>query len=405
MTILQDALILPNGTTLANRIAKSAMSENLSNKTHEPTPILINAYKKWAKSGSGLLITGNVMIDSKALGEPMNVVVEDKRHFEKLQKWANSVQGTNTQLWVQINHPGRQAMNQINSVLKAPSAIPLKSKGRKKATTKIPKALTHNEILDIVKRFGTTSRILKEAGFGGVQIHGAHGYLVSQFLSPYANVREDEWGGSFEKRAKFVLEVYKEIRKQVGADFPIGIKLNSADFQKGGFNEEDSMKVIELLSEAGIDLIEISGGTYEAPAMMMGNRKQSTKEREAYFIDYIEKARAITKTPLMLTGGFRTVSVMQDAIASEKLDVVGLARPYCLFPNIGNEILNESRSTFPVNINKTGVKGIDGMMNIIWYEAQIKRLGLGKLPKLKLSAWSVFFNYLFLIFKFKLTKK
>ncbi|WP_299709028.1 NADH:flavin oxidoreductase/NADH oxidase family protein [uncultured Tenacibaculum sp.] len=405
MTTLQDQLTLPNGTILANRIAKSAMSENLSNKTHEPTPVLINAYKKWAKSGSGLLITGNVMIDSKALGEPMNVVVEDKRHFEKLQEWANSVQETDTQLWVQINHPGRQAMDQINSVLKAPSAIPLKSKGRKKATTKIPEALTHEEIEDIIKRFGTTAAILKEAGFGGVQIHGAHGYLVSQFLSPYANVRKDDWGGSLEKRARFVLEVYKEIRKQVGADFPIGIKLNSADFQKGGFSEEDSIKVIELLSEAGIDLIEISGGTYEAPAMMMGNRKQSTKEREAYFIDYIEKARAITKTPLMLTGGFRTVSVMQEAIASEELDVVGLARPFTLFPNIGNEILEESRTNFGVNINKTGVKGIDGMMNIIWYEAQIKRLGLGKKPNLKLSAWSVFFNYLFLIFKFKLTRK
>ncbi len=405
MTKLQDPITLPNGTVLANRIAKSAMSENLSNKKHEPTTTLINAYKEWAKGGSGLLITGNVMIDSKALGEPMNVVIEDDRHAKQLQEWAATVKGTDTHLWVQINHPGRQAMDQINNVLKAPSAIPLKSKGRKKATTKIPKALTHDEILDIIKRFGTTSRILKEAGFTGIQIHGAHGYLVSQFLSPYANVREDEWGGTFEKRAKFVLEVYKEIRSQVGPDFPIGIKLNSADFQKGGFSEEDSMKVIELLSEAGIDLIEISGGTYEAPAMMMGNRKQSTKEREAYFIDYIEKARKVTKTPLMLTGGFRTVSVMQDAIASEKLDVVGLARPYCLFPSIGNEILNESRSTFPVNINKTGVKGIDGMMNIIWYEAQIKRLGLGKLPKLKLSAWSVFFNYLFLIFKFKLTKK
>ncbi len=405
MTTLQDQLTLPNGTVLANRIAKSAMSENLSNKTHEPTLVLINAYKKWAKSGSGLLITGNVIIDSKALGEPMNVVVEDKRHFEKLQEWANAVQGTNTQLWAQINHPGRQAMDQINSVLKAPSAIPLKSKGRKKATTKIPEALTHEEIEDIIKRFGTTAAILKEAGFGGVQIHGAHGYLVSQFLSPYANVREDDWGGSLEKRARFVLEVYKEIRKQVGTDFPIGIKLNSADFQKGGFSEEDSMKVIELLSEAGIDLIEISGGTYEAPAMMMGNRKQSTKEREAYFIDYIEKARAITKTPLMLTGGFRTVSVMQEAIASEELDIVGLARPFTLFPNIGNEILEESRANFGVNINKTGVKGIDGMMNIIWYEAQIKRLGLGKKPNLKLSAWFVFFNYLFLIFKFKLTRK
>jgi len=404
MTKLNDPITLPNGAVIFNRIAKSAMSENLSTKNHEPSQTLINAYTKWAKSGAGLLVTGNVMIDQKALGEPWNVVVEDNQHLEKLKEWAASVKDTNTHLWVQINHPGRQAMDQINSVLKAPSAIPLKSKGRKKATTKIPEALTEGEIQDIIKRFGTTAAVLKEAGFTGVQIHGAHGYLVSQFLSPYANVREDQWGGNLENRARFVVEVYREMRKQVGPDFPIGIKLNSADFQKGGFSEEESMQVIQILSKEGIDLIEISGGTYEAPAMMKGNRK-STREREAYFIEYIEKARKITDTPLMLTGGFRTVSVMQDAVASNELDIVGLGRPFTLFPNIGNEIINESRSDFKAKMNTTGVKGIDGLMNIIWYEAQIKRLGLGKSPSLKLSAWSVFFTYFFGIMKFKFTKK
>ncbi len=404
MNVLQEEIILPNGVILSNRIAKSAMSENLSNKHHEPTPILINAYKTWAQSGAGLLITGNIMIDSKAIGEPRNVVVKNRKNIEILKEWAESVKGTNTNLWAQINHPGRQAMEQINSSLKAPSAVPLKTGGRKKTTKKVPKVLSESEILEIIEAFANTSIILKEAGFSGIQIHGAHGYLVSQFLSPYTNIRKDKWGGTLENRSRFVVEVYRKIRERVGENFPVGIKLNSSDFQKGGFSEEESMEVVKTLSKEGIDLIEISGGTYEAPAMM-GKRKESTIKREAYFIDYIEKVRKITNTPLMLTGGFRTTSVMRSAITSNKLDIIGIARPFAVFPNIGNEIFNESRANFTTKIKKTGVKAIDGMMNIIWYESQIKRIGQGKKPNLELSGWSVFFKYLWLIIEHKLISK
>ena len=396
-------MILPNGSILSNRIAKSAMSENLSNKHHEPTPVLIDVYKKWAKSGAGLLITGNIMIDSKAIGEPRNVVVENRKNFELLKEWAKSVKDTNTHLWAQINHPGRQAMEQINSDLKAPSTVPLKSSGRKGATKKTPTALNESEILAIIEAFGNTAIILKDAGFSGVQIHGAHGYLVSQFLSPYSNVRTDIWGGSLENRTRFVIEVYRKVRARVGSGFPIGIKLNSADYQKGGFSEEESMEVVKILSNEGIDLIEISGGTYEAPAMM-GKRKESTIKREVYFMDYIQKARKITNTPLMLTGGFRTTAVMKDAIVSNQLDIIGIARPFAVYPNIGNEIINESRTNFNTEIKKTGLKGIDGAMNIIWYESQIKRLGKGKVPKPDLNPWAVFLKYFWLILEQKLKR-
>ena len=404
MTVLEEEMILPNGSTLKNRIAKSAMSENLSNKNNEPTPLLIEVYKKWAQSGAGLLITGNIMIDSKAIGEPRNVVVENRKNFEILKEWAESVKGTDTHLWAQINHPGRQAMEPINRDLKAPSAVPLKSGGRKDGSKKIPIALNESQILAIIEAFGNTANILKDAGFSGVQIHGAHGYLVSQFLSPYSNIRSDKWGGSLENRARFVIEVYRKIRARVGKSFPIGIKLNSADFQKGGFSEEESMEVVKILSKEGIDLIEISGGTYEAPAMM-GKRKKSTIKREVYFMDYIEKARKITTTPLMLTGGFRTTSIMKDAIASNQLDIIGIARPFTVYPNIGNEIFNNSRINFNTKIKKTGVKGIDGAMNIIWYESQIKRLGKGKVPKPDLNPWLVFIKYSWLILEKKLIKK
>jgi len=404
MNVLAEEMILPNGSILRNRIAKSAMSENASNKYHEPTAVLINVYRKWAQSGAGLLITGNIMIDSTAIGEPRNVVVENRKDFEMLKEWAESVKGTSTHLWAQINHPGRQAMELINSDLKAPSAVPLKYGGRKNAAKKVPTALSESEIVDIIEAFGNTAFILKEAGFSGVQIHGAHGYLVSQFLSPYSNIRTDRWGGSLENRARFVIEVYRKIRARVGSSFPIGIKLNSADFQKGGFSEEESMEVVKILSKEGIDLIEISGGTYEAPAMM-GKRKSSSVKREAYFMEYIEKARKITKTPLMLTGGFRTLSVMKDAVASNQLDIIGIARPFAVYPNIGNEILNESRLNFNTEIRKTGIKGIDGAMNIIWYESQIKRLGKGKAPKPNLNPVSVFLQYALLIVQYKWTKK
>jgi len=403
MKILKHEMTLPNGSVLSNRIAKSAMSENLSNKHHEPTQILINVYKKWAQSGAGLLITGNIMIDSNAIGEPRNVVIENRNNFDIIKKWAASVEGTNTQLWGQINHPGRQAMEQINATLKAPSAVPLKMEGRKNVSAKIPEALTEKEILDIIEAFANTSLILKDAGFSGVQIHGAHGYLVSQFLSPYANIREDKWGGSLENRVRFVVAVYRKIREKVGNNFPIAIKLNSADFQKGGFSEEESIEVVKILSKEGMDLIEISGGTYEAPAMM-GKRRASSLKREAYFMDYIEKARKVTNTPLMLTGGFRTASVMQDAVSSNKLDIVGIARPFTIYPNIGNEIFDESRVNFSTEIKTTGVKGIDSLMNIIWYESQIKRIGKGKKPDPTLSAWTVFMKYIWLIMEQNFTK-
>lgn len=401
MKALQREIILPNGTRINNRIAKSAMSENLSNKHHQPSACLINAYQKWGQSGAGLLISGNIMIDSAAIGEPRNVVVEDRKNFDLLQQWAKTVKDTNTHLWAQINHPGRQAMEEVNNELFAPSAVPLVLGGRKKVSKKIPKALTENEILKIIKGFGNTAAILKDAGFTGVQIHGAHGYLVSQFLSPHSNIREDKWGGSLENRARFVLEIYRSIREKVGDDFPVGIKLNSADFQKGGFSEDESMEVVKMLSSEGIDLIEISGGTYEAPAMM-GKLKNSTRKREAYFIDYIEKARKITNTPLMLTGGFRTVTIMEEALASNKVDIIGIARPFAVFPNLPNEIFDGSRNDLTERFKKTGVKAIDRALGLIWYEAQIKRLGDGKKPDPKLNGWFVFIRYVILILENKL---
>ena len=385
MINIASSFTLPNGSILKNRIVKSAMSENFGTRHHAPSKGLINAYKVWAKGNPGLLITGNIMIDSMALGEARNVVVEDYKDFELLKEWAKSVEGTGVHLWPQINHPGRQAFAAINRETVGPSAISL-NMGNTSKMFKLPTALTEEAIWDIIKRFGNTARIMKEAGFTGCQIHGAHGYLVSQFLSPISNIRTDQFGGSLSNRARFVLEIYREIRYQVGSGYPIGIKINSADFQTGGFTELESLEVIRLLENEGIDLIEISGGTYEKPAMIQGDRKKSTIAREAYFLDYIEKARKLIKTPLLLTGGIRSVSVMEKALKDGNLDFIGLARPFCLYPNLANQVFDGSVKRFETPIPNIGIKFLDklGGVELPWYELQIQRIGKGKSPKTNL---------------------
>ena len=394
MQLISSAFTLPNGSVLTNRIVKSAMSENIGTYANAPTPTLIRAYREWVKGNPGLLITGNVMVDSKALGEPKNVVVEDYTHFELLKRWAEVVKGTKVHLWPQLNHPGRQAFGSINKNIVAPSAIPLKMGGASKMF-RLATPLTEEGIWEIIKRFGNSARIMKEAGFTGCQIHGAHGYLVSQFLSPLSNTRTDQWGGSLENRMRFVLEIYREIRAQVGAEYPIGIKINSADFQRGGFSEEESMEVIQILSKEGIDMIEISGGTYEKPAMVKGSKKPSTIAREAYFLDYVEKARKLTDKPLLLTGGFRTVQIMEDALKGEKFDLVGLARPFCLYPTIAQDIMDGKQEQFHTPVPRIGIDFLDKMggVELPWYELQIQRLGKGKSPRTDLPGiWAFLFS-------------
>lgn len=388
-TVLAAPLTLPNGQTLKHRLAKSAMSEALGTMAGAPTPELNRLYARWAQGGNALGITGNVMIDSDALGEPGNVVIEDDTHAAALKRWAEAGTANGTQLWMQINHPGKQSPNALSKQPVAPSAIPLAPKLAKFFNP--PRALTEGEILDLIKRYATTARAAETAGFTGAQIHGAHGYLVSQFLSPLHNQREDDWGGSAEKRMRFVVEVYRAMRAATGKDFAIGIKLNSADFQRGGFTEEESMAVAKALSDEGLDLLEISGGTYEQPQMTglpqaaskKVPKKASTREREAYFLDYATQVRQHVGCPLMVTGGFRSAEGMAQAVESGEVDVVGLARSLALEPDVPARILAGDAYQSQVKPVQTGIKAIDsmGVMETLFYARQIKRIGKGQNPK------------------------
>jgi 2,4-dienoyl-CoA reductase-like NADH-dependent reductase (Old Yellow Enzyme family) len=385
-TVLAQPLTLPNGTVVKNRLLKSAMSEALGTREGSPTPEINHLYKAWADGGIGLCVTGNVMIDLKARGEPGNVVIEDDTHLAALKAWAKAATAKNTHCWVQLNHPGKQAPKGLNRETVAPSAVPFRDD--MKAFFATPRELTDAEVHALVARFGKAAGIVKQAGFTGVQIHGAHGYLVSQFLSPHHNVRTDGWGGTPEKRRRFVLEVYQAMRKAVGAKFPIGIKLNSADFQRGGFTEEESLDTIRALADAGIDLIEISGGTYEAPAMTGVKTskepvKESTRLREAYFLEFAEKARAAVKTPLVVTGGFRSAQGMAQAIESGAVDMVGLARVLAIEPDAPKKLLAGKPTVHTVKPITTGIKAIDklGLLEISWYTGQLKRIGRGEPTK------------------------
>jgi len=234
--------------------------------------------------------------------------------------------------------------------------------------------------------FAISAAVAEKAGFDGVQIHGAHGYLISQFLSPHHNQREDEWGGSPENRMRFVLAVYRAIRKVTSAGFCVGIKLNSADFQRGVFTEEESLDAIKALSDEVIDLVEISGGNYENPAMAKGVDlvKESPRSREAYFLEFAEKVRQQAKTPLMVTGGFRSSDGMANAVASGATDLIGVARSLAIEPDFPNRILRGEAFESAVKPITTGIKAIDDMalMEVSWYARQLGRMGKGKPPRL-----------------------
>lgn len=391
---LSQPFTLHNGTVIKNRLFKSAMSEQLGSKNHNPSKGLADLYQTWADGGLGLSITGNVMIDRNALGEPKNVVLDTQSDLEPFQRWAQAGKANGAHIWMQLNHPGKQIPSFIAKQPLAPSAIALEN-GLEKGFNK-PRALTEPEITGIIDKFSTAAELAKKAGFTGVQIHGAHGYLVSQFLSPRHNQRTDQWGGALQNRMRFVLEIYRAIREKVGSDFPIGIKLNSADFMRGGFSEQDSMEVVKALAAAGIDLIEISGGTYESPSMIGHKMQPSTQKREAYFLAYAEKVRKLIDTPLVVTGGFRSVDGMNTALQSGATDLIGLARPLAVDPDIANKLMNDDNHKIALKVLTTGNKAVDkmAMLDIVWYEFQLARIAKKKKPNPNMSEWGVFFKTL-----------
>ena len=417
MTEITDKLDLPCGVQIKNRICKGAMTEGLADEQNRATSKHVNLYNRWSDGGAGILLTGNVQVDHRYLERPGNVVIEGQQTNEQLSRltaYAEAGTKNNTHLWMQISHAGRQTPASVAETPVAPSEVQLQMPG---AQFGKPRSLSDEEILDIIQKFAHTASVARETGFTGVQIHGAHGYLISEFLSPDINKRDDNWGGSLEKRSKFLLEIVRSVRKSVGDDFPVSLKLNSADFQKGGFTHEDAIQVASWLNEEGLDLLEISGGTYEQPHLVgidMGLnperaevRRESTIAREAYFLDYANDIRNVFKGPLMVTGGFRSVQGMNDALNQNACDVIGIARPFCIDPQIANKLLSKDISETPtlektmqvgpgllgLNSPFSVIKGINGWGQQAFWCLNLIRMGEDLDPNLNLGVFKAFLQY------------
>ncbi|BDA78108.1 2,4-dienoyl-CoA reductase [Leptospira kobayashii] len=360
------------------------MEENLATEEQTPGTALWNLYETWANGGVGLIITGNVMIDGRALTGPGGVVLESDHFLEDFRTWAEKSKSNGTKIIMQINHPGRQVLSKMGGNVWAPSAIPLNMGGFSKMFG-LPKEMTISEIEETIQKFSNTAVLAEAAGFDGVEIHAAHGYLISQFLSPLSNRRTDRYGGSLENRTNFLLEVVSEVRKKVKPEFAVSVKLNSADFQKGGFDIEDAKKVISMLADTkGVDFVELSGGSYEAPAMQGDSRDGRTLAREAYFLEF---AKEITKTspiPIMITGGIKRKEIAEEVIASG-VSLVGIATALALNPDLPNDWKNGKTNVNHLPMINWKSKPLVALANMAMVKYQLKRMAKRKRPSLNIS--------------------
>ncbi|MCX2743609.1 NADH:flavin oxidoreductase/NADH oxidase family protein [Mangrovivirga sp. M17] len=380
---INSSIILPCGTVIENRLVKSAMTERISDVDFSPTIGHERLYSDWSETGAGLLITGNVVIDRNHLESAGNVCFDREEMIPKLKRWSKAGTKNGNHFWVQISHSGRQT-NIFNAVRpKAPSEVQLKKLG----LFGKPREMSEEDIEQVINGFVRAADIAKRSGFTGVQIHSAHGYLLSQFLSPRTNQRNDKWGGSIENRSRLLRIIIEKVRKTVGAEFPISVKLNSSDFQRGGFTEEDSLWVVKMLDDLNIDLLEISGGTYEKLAFFLMNeeQKESTKKREAYFIDFAKKIREVSNLPLMITGGFRSYEFCNEVLSSGELDLIGMARPFITNVHQIKGFINGEVDHLENLVLRTGIKNFEDGAEGGFYARQLIRLSKGKPFKLNMS--------------------
>lgn len=361
-------LELPCGVVLKNRLIKSAMSDSLGDGRGNPTPAQIRLYERWAQGGVGASIVGEVQGDPNFAEKPGNLVLRDDADLAAFQSLAKRGSANDAQLWLQLGHAGAMAYPPI-STPKGPSALDIEGL--------TCKALSLDEVRALPGQFASTALRAKLCGFGGVQIHAAHGFLLSQFLSPLFNKRTDAYGGSIEARMRLLLETIESVRAAIGPSFAIAIKLNATDQLEGGFDEADALKVVQALDATPIDLIDMSGGTYFPGARAASDGTQSGP----YFLGFAQKARSLTTKPLMVTGGFKTPDQCLDALA-KGVDCIGLARALVLDPALPNAWQKgpAQAPTFPrfTNPPEGGITA--------WYTMRLTEIGEDREPSVAKSA-------------------
>ncbi|MEM8731504.1 MAG: NADH:flavin oxidoreductase/NADH oxidase family protein [Pseudomonadota bacterium] len=361
---LFEPLTLPCGAKLKNRIVKAAMSDSLGDGTGHPTAEQIRLYQTWAEGGVAAALIGEVQGDDRFAEKPGNLVLNEAADLDRFRALAQKGQSDGALLWLQLGHAGALAYPPT-SAPKGPSALDLPGLRCE--------ALSSAEIERIPSEFARTARLAQGAGFGGVEVHAAHGFLLSQFLSPLFNRRQDQFGGSIENRMRLLLHAIAAIRETVGTGYPIAVKLNATDQLEGGLHAEDALKVVAALDQASVDLIDISGGTYFPGAKSASDGAG----RGPYFLDFAEKARVVTTKPLMLTGGFKTRHQAEDAIGRGAVDCVGLARALVLEPALPNLWMQDRmpEPQFP-----TFVDSPEGGITA-WYTMRLTRIAEGAHPQ------------------------
>jgi 2,4-dienoyl-CoA reductase-like NADH-dependent reductase (Old Yellow Enzyme family) len=376
-------LVLPNGIAIKNRFVKAAMEENMSEGDQLPGTALGNLYAAWARGGVGMIITGNVMVDKMAMTGPGGVVLEADTAILPFQAWSKIAKQNNTIVIMQINHPGRQVFKKMGGKVLSPSNVAL-NMGKHSSLFTQPKAMSEAEIQDVIARFVITAKRAEEAGFDGVQIHAAHGYLISQFLSPLTNIRKDQWGGELLARAKILYEIIHQVKNSCSKQFIVSVKLNSADFQRGGFDVEDAIEVVKILNTMGLDFIELSGGSYEAPAMQGKSGDDRTLAREAYFFAFAKQIVQHSNIPVMVTGGIKRFTVVNDVLDSN-IDLVGIASALAFNPALVNqwEIKQDALGYIPATSWKD--KTLSGLANMALVKRQLRRIGNGNSPSVNSS--------------------
>jgi len=322
-SVLFEPLQLPCGAILKNRLAKSAMSDSLGDGTGHPTSAQLRLYQRWAQGGAAFSIIGEVQSRSGFAEKPGNLVLDDAADLDRFEALAHRGTENGAQLWLQLGHAGAMAYPPTSNP-KGPSALDVPGLSCSE--------LSLDEIRALPAEFARTTRLARLAGFSGVELHAAHGFLLSQFLSPLFNKRTDAYGGSIAARMRLLLEVIEEVRSSAGQEFPVGLKLNATDQLEGGLEEDDALAVVAALDGTSIDLIDVSGGTYFPGAKSASD----SGGRGPYFVEFARRARVMTSKPLMTTGGFKTLAQAEDAVAGGAADVVGLARAMVLEPSLPN---------------------------------------------------------------------
>lgn len=373
---LDKPFTFPCGLAVKNRIAKASMTERMAEPDGTPSERLFRLYQCFAEGGAGLLLSGNVSVDPDHLEGHGNLTAErlDSPAFDQL---ARRGQMLGARMLLQLNHPGRQAMRDVDSAPVAPSAVALLSRH----FFAMPRAMTESEIAALIGRFAAAAHGAERAGFAGVEIHAAHGYLLSQFLSPNTNLRTDAWGGSVAGRARLLQEVVRAVRGRAGSRFAVGVKLNAGDFVSGGLSLDVVAAVARMLTSEGVDFIELSGGTFERPASFGYGLPESTARREGYFLEMARTVREATPVPLIVTGGFRTREGMAQAVASGDCDLVGLARPLALAPDLPTRLLTGKAQAAETASLRLPRGPAASLAELSWYREQLLAIARGRLPK------------------------